>query len=520
MKISKILLSVLLILCSSCKKVDESKPNPETASKDKRPNIVIFYVDDLGYGDVGAYGAKGVQTPNVDRLASQGIQFFDAHSSAATCTPSRYALLTGQYAFRNKASILPGDAPLIIDENDATVPKMLKSAGYRTGVVGKWHLGLGKGNIDWNGPIEPGPLEIGFDYSFLIPATGDRVPAVYVENHKVVNLEAKDDPIIVDYTKKVGNMPDGLNNKDLLRQQADIQHSNTIINGVSRIGYMDGGESAIWVDEEFPDVLTDKAIDFIEEPSDDPFFLFYSFHDIHVPRIPNERFVGKSAMGPRGDAIVQMDWTTGRIMQVLEEKGLLENTLVLFTSDNGPVLNDGYEDMAVELLGEHRPSGPFRGGKYSAFEGGTRVPTITYWKNHIEPGESKALWSQVDLYASLAAIVGIKGQLDEAIDSQDVSSALLNSSVKARDIMVEESFTLSLRMNNWKYIQAVPPEQKMPDFIRTKGIEGGHDRNPQLYDLTVDSAETVNLANKYPDILSEMQGHLDSIKKVKVNGHN
>ena len=517
MRISKVILSILVILCSSCKKVNKSKSNPETTAENKRPNIVIFYVDDLGYGDIGAYGAERVKTPNVDRLASQGIKFVDAHSSAATCTPSRYALLTGQYAFRNNTSILPGDAPLIIDENDATVPKMLKSAGYRTGVVGKWHLGLGRGNLDWNGSIEPGPLEIGFDYSFLIPATGDRVPAVYVENHKVVNLEAKDDPLVVDYNKKVGNMPDGLNNKDLLRQEADVQHSNTIINGVSRIGYMDGGESAIWVDEEFPDILTDKAIDFIETSSKDPFFLFFSFHDIHVPRIPNERFIGKSSMGPRGDAIVQMDWTTGRIMEVLKENGLLENTLVIFTSDNGPVLNDGYEDRATELLGHHKPSGPFRGGKYSAFEGGTRVPTITYWKNHIVPGESKALLSQVDLYASLAAIAGLERRADEAIDSQDVSLALLNASEKARDIMVEESFTLSLRMNNWKYIQPVPYGQKMPDFIERKGIEGGHSRDPQLYNLEADSAETDNLAQKHPQILFRMKNQLDSIKNVTLH---
>ena len=339
------------------------------------PNIVIFYVDDLGYGDVGSYGAIGVETPNIDRLAANGVRFTDAHSTAATCTPSRYSLLLGEHGFRLEADVLDGDAPLLIQPGRPTLASMLKRAGYATAVVGKWHLGLGDGNLDWNGDISPGPLDIGFDYAFLMPATGDRVPTVYVENRGVVDLDPGD-PIAISYTGKVGDRPTGYEYPELLRFSADRQHSDTIIYGVSRIGHISGGESALWVDEDFPDVFTTKAVEFIRENRDTPFFLFRSFHDIHVPRLPHPRFTGASTMGPRGDAIAQGDWMVGEIVAELETLGIADNTLVVFTSDNGPVLDDGYADQSVTLLGEHKPAGPFRGGKYSAFEAGTRVPTI------------------------------------------------------------------------------------------------------------------------------------------------
>lgn len=493
-----------------------------THAQTEKPNVLIIYVDDLGYGDVGCYGAKGVETPNIDRLAKNGIRFTDAHCSAATCTPSRFSILTGSYAFRNKAAILPGDAPLLIRPGTETVASMLKKAGYRTGVVGKWHLGLGNGEVDWNESIKPGPLEIGFDYAFLIPATGDRVPTVYVENHQVVGIEP-DDPIQVSYEEKVGARPTGTENPELLRMKADLQHSQTIVNGVSRIGYMGGGDSALWVDEAFPDILTGKAKTFIRENPDQPFFLYFSFHDIHVPRLPNPRFRGKSEMGPRGDAIAQMDWCTGELIKTLEEAGILENTLVIFTSDNGPVLDDGYEDQAVTLLGDHQPAGPFRGGKYSAYEGGTRVPTITYWPGTIQPGESDALWSQVDLFASLAQLTRQKLSKDAALDSATLDSAapdsfdmlpvLLGKSDQGRNTMLEESFTLSLRMNEWKYI--APLEGELPDWLSNKDIETGLRDSPQLYNLADDIEEQNNLAQKYPDKLKEMKTILRNIVNQK-----
>ena len=173
----------------------------------QRPNIVIIYADDVGWGDLSCYGATRVKTPNLDRLASDGIRFTDAHSSAATCTPSRFSLLTGIYSFRNeRARVLPGDAPLLIQPGSMTLPAILQKQGYKTGAVGKWHLGLGEGEVDWNTDIKPGPREVGFDYSFLLPATGDRVPTVFVENQRVVGLDPKD-PIRVNYDKPVGSEP-------------------------------------------------------------------------------------------------------------------------------------------------------------------------------------------------------------------------------------------------------------------------------------------------------------------------
>jgi len=511
-KLVNTLLLGLLILFVSC---DSKKKEDKTVQAvTPKPNIVVFYVDDLGYGDLSSYGATGVQTPNVDGLANEGIKFTDAHSSSATCTPSRYSLLTGNYAFRNNAAVLKGDAPLIIDPSIETLPDMLKKGGYRTGVVGKWHLGLGNGDVDWNKEIKPGPLEIGFDYSFLIPSTGDRVPSVYVENHHVINHLDKNDPIEVSYVSKFGKMPNGIDHPELLRQNADNQHSGTIVNGISRIGFMDGGTSALWKDEDFPDILTDKAIDFIDQSKDNPFFLFFSFHDIHVPRLPHERFQGKSSMGPRGDAIVQMDWMTGKVMKALEKQNLLENTLVIFTSDNGPVLNDGYEDLAEEKLGNHKPSGIYRGGKYSAYEAGTRMPTITFWKGKIAPGVSNAIWSQVDIYASLANLIKQPIAKNTAIDSENMLPIMLSAKEqKGRDYLLEESYTLSLRKENWKYIAPFPLNKAIPDFIeKAKNIEGGHTYEPQLYDLENDPSEKNNLASEYAEKVTELKTVLEKIK--------
>ncbi|WP_114778553.1 sulfatase family protein [Botryobacter ruber] len=502
----RLLYLMLLALLVSC-----SGPGKENAYvenvKGKKPNIVVIYVDDLGYGDLGSYGAKGVETPNVDRLAREGVRFTDAHSTAATCTPSRFSLLTGKHAFRNEAAILPGDAPLLIRPGTPTIAGMLQKAGYKTGVVGKWHLGLGDGSINWNDSIAPGPNEIGFDYSFLIPATGDRVPTVYTENHRVVGLDPND-PILVSYAGKVGNEPTGLSHPDLLSMKADTQHSQTIINGVSRIGYMAGGKAARWKDEDFPDVLTQKARTFISKNKDNPFFLYFSFHDIHVPRIIHPRFAGKSSMGPRGDAIVQMDWVTGEIMKALEKAGVADNTLIIFTSDNGPVLDDGYADQAVELLGDHDPFGSFRGGKYSAYEAGTRVPTITYWPGVIKPGVNNALVSQIDLFASLAALAGQELEEGDAPDSENMLQTWLGHSGKGRETLIEEAFVLALRAGDWKYIA---PGSRVPDWMKNKDIDGGVMLKPQLFNLKQDVREEKNVAAANPEKVKEMQRILQEI---------
>ncbi len=248
----------------------------------EKPNIIIIYADDLGYGDVSCYGATAIKTPNIDRLASQGLRFTNAHCTSATSTPSRYSLLTGEYAWRRKGTgVLPGDASAIINPGRTTIASVLKSAGYRTGVVGKWHLGLGpEGGPDWNGEIKPGPLDMGFDYNFIIPATGDRVPCVFVENRRVVNLDPLD-PISVNYKEKIGNWPTGKENPELLKMHPSHGHDMTIVNGISRIGYMTGGKSALWVDENIADVITSKAVKFIQENKDKPFLPLF-LHTRHT----------------------------------------------------------------------------------------------------------------------------------------------------------------------------------------------------------------------------------------------
>lgn len=487
-----------------------------TTPEPRKPNIILFYVDDLGFGDLGSYGGTSVATPFLDSLSKMGIRFTDAHSPAATCTPSRYSLLTGEYAFRNNAAILPGDAPLLIREGKPTLPALLKKAGYATGVVGKWHLGLGNGKVNWNEEVKPGPLEIGFDYSFLLPSTGDRVPSVYLENHRVVNANMND-PIEVSYTEKLDGYPNGIDSPQLRRQAADLQHSNTIVNGISRIGYMKGGKEALWRDEDFPQVFTEKAGKFMKENQDKPFFLFFSFHDIHVPRLPNEQFKGKSSMGARGDAIMQMDWTVQQVLAQLKELKLEEETIVIFTSDNGPVLDDGYADQAVELVGNHKPAGPYRGGKYSAFEAGTRVPLIITWPGKIKPQTSEALVTQIDMYRSLAGLTGIPVPENEAIDSEDQWAAFSGKSQQGREWMLEEAYTLCIRKGNWKYIAPHDKDKKLPDFMANKGIESGVAHEPQLYDLSKDPGERNNLAAAMPELVQQMQAEIDLIKSKTSN---
>ncbi|GAB4029788.1 sulfatase family protein [Spirosoma jeollabukense] len=477
----------------------------------QKPNIVLIYADDLGYGDISCQGATKIQTPAIDRLAKEGLRFTNAHASSSTCTPSRYSLLTGEYAWRKTGTgIAPGDAALLIPTDRITLPGVLQKAGYKTGVVGKWHLGLGpKGGPDWNADIKPGPLEIGFTYSFLLPATGDRVPCVYVENHRIVGLNPSD-PIQVSYKGPIGNEPTGKDHPELLKMKYSHGHDQTIINGVSRIGYMSGGKSARWVDEEMADVLTGKVSQFIENSKSNPFFVYFSTHDIHVPRLPNSRFLGKSGMGPRGDAILQLDWCVGEVLKTLDRLDLAKNTIVILSSDNGPVVDDGYQDQAVEKLNGHKPAGPLRGGKYSAFDAGTRIPFIVRWPGHVKSGVSNALVSQVDLLASFATLTGQPLAKTDARDSFNTLDVFLGKSRKNRDYVIEHAIdgNLSLIRGNWKYIEPHAGVKVMKEVT----VETGNDLQPQLYDLKTDLGETRNVAGQHPKIVSELATLLKNIR--------
>ncbi|QCX54296.1 arylsulfatase [Elizabethkingia sp. JS20170427COW] len=476
----------------------------------KNPNVVIIYVDDLGYGDLSSYGATKISTPNIDALTQKGIRFTNAHSTAATCTPSRYSMMTGKYPFRQSGTnILPGDAKLIISLEDFTLPKVFKQAGYKTAIIGKWHLGLGSTvEKNWNAELKPGPLEVGFDYSFIFPATADRVPTVFVENHNVVNVQAEDS-ITVSYSHKVGNEPTGSENPELLKMKASPNHghNNTIVNGIGRIGWMSGGTAARWTDEELSFTFIDKVKSFIAENKEKPFFLFYNATEPHVPRMPATMFKGKSGLGYRGDAILQLDHSVGEITQQLKNLGLLENTIVVFTSDNGPVLDDGYQDGAVEMLNGHRPSAGLRGGKYSAFEAGSRMPFIVSWPQQIKSAQtSEALVGQLDLLSSFAKMLNVTVPAKQAYDSQNLIQTFIGKSNSGREYIVKSSGTFSIIKGKYKYIKPSKGE-KMNELTQ---IELGNSIEDQLYDLSVDPYEINNIAKENPKIVQELKATLEA----------
>ncbi len=467
-----------------------------------RPNIVLIYTDDVGYGDVSCNGGQALLTPHIDRIASEGLRHTDAHCSAATCTPSRFAMLTGTYAFRQQGTgIARGNANMIIKPGTVTLPGLLQSAGYTTGVVGKWHLGLGEGEVDWNTEIKPGPNEIGFNYHFLIPATGDRVPCVYLEQGRVVDLDPAD-PIQVSYGERIDPSPSGAEQPEKLKQRWSHGHDQTIVNGVSRIGWMTGGHAARWIDEDMADVITHKAQEFIDQHQREPFFLYFSTHDIHVPRIPHSRFAGKSGLGPRGDAMLQLDWCVGQILAKLDELKLAENTLLIFSSDNGPVLDDGYVDMANEQLGAHDPNSDLRGGKYSAFEGGTRIPLVLRWPGHVPVGAtSTALFGQIDLAHSLASLVGAEVPKSACSDSRDMLPYLLGQQLDGgRPHLIHEAGVLALRVGQWKYVPAGKIREQLGPWENATIEPPG-----ALFDLSQNHDEATDVGAQQPEQLQLMR---------------
>jgi arylsulfatase A len=477
----------------------------------QKPNIIYIYADDLGYGDLSCYGATKISTPNIDKLAARGIRFTNAHTTSATCTPSRYALMTGQYPWRKQGTgILAGDAALIVPTNKTTLPSLFKKAGYATAIIGKWHLGLGNEvTKNWNGEIKPGPNEVGFDYSFIFPATADRVPTVFVENHHVIGLD-ENDPIQVDYSRPVGNDPTGKDHPELLKLQSSPGHGHnqTIVNGIGRIGYMSGGKKARWADEEISLTFLSKAKNFIRENKTRPFFLYFASTEPHVPRMPATMFKDKSGLGYRGDAILQLDWLVGEIMQQVQAADIEKNTLIIFTSDNGPVLDDGYQDEAVTKLNGHTPAGALRGGKYSIFEGGTRVPFIISWPLKIKPKKSLAIVCQIDLLASFSGLLKQPLPADEAMDSENLLPAFLGMSDNGRSVLVEQAGTLSIVKDDWKYIA---PSDGIA-YEKLTSIETGNSTAEQLYHLKEDIGEKNNLAGQFPEKVKELSALLQKIK--------
>jgi arylsulfatase A-like enzyme len=504
--LSRLTQTVRIVAFAVCAAAWSSVAIAATPSE-RPPNVVILYGDDVGYGDVGVYGSTMIPTPRIDALAAESLRFTDAHCAASTCTPSRYAMLTGEMAFRQPGTgIARPNENMLIKPGRFTMMDLFKQAGYTTAVIGKWHLGLDDEKpIQWNGTIAPGPEAIGFDDHFILPTTNDRVPSVYVRDGKVVNLDP-DDPITISPTP-IGDdvpgtaYPNGRTNPEAMtKTPGDHQHACSVTNGISRIWFMKGGKAALWKDEDVADDFVREAGAWIAQNKDKPFFLFFPTSDIHVPRYPHKRFWGKSQLGLRGDAMVSFDWSCGAILDILEKHGLADNTIVILGSDNGPVYDDGYKDGTTVKKANgsndrgHFGAGPFRGGKYSIYEGGTRTPFIVRWPSRIEPGVSDALVTQVDLLASFAELLDQPIPQGEAMDSRNHLPALLGEDPVGADIILKQTNnrTVAIRKGDWKYIPG---------------------KNPQLYDLSTDIGEKTNLIDKRPAVAKEMAELMQRYRK-------
>jgi arylsulfatase A-like enzyme len=351
---------------------------------------------------------------------------------------------------------------------------------------------------------------VGFDSSFIMAATNDRVPCVYVEGRRVANLDPAD-PLEVTYDREKAfpGLPTGKDNPELLTMRHSHGHDMSIINGVGRIGFMRGGASAVWKDDEMAEVFLGRAVSFVEQSRDKPFFLYYALHQPHCPRIPGKKFAGSTQLGPRGDVIAEMDWCVGEFLKTLDRLGLRENTIVVFSSDNGPVLDDGYVDQAVERCGSHRPAGPLRGGKYSLYDGGTRVPFLLSWPGTVTPGESDALVCHMDFLASFAALVGQDLPVDGGLDSLNLLSALLGQNRAGRDELVTEGTQkrLAIRQNEWV---CIPPHAGVA-VAKFTNIEMGNSPDPQLYRMTRDLGQKENCAKAHEDRVRSMSRRLQEV---------
>ncbi len=475
----------------------------------EKPNIVFILADDLGYGDLSSYGATKVETPNIDRLAKEGRKFTDAHSPHSVCTPSRYSLMTGRYSWRTwaKTANVWSTDPMLIDDDQYTLPKLLNESGYQTALVGKWHLGYGRPGvpgwddvkgIDYNGNIAPGPLEAGFDYYFGVPHVGQQ-PHVFIENHRVVGLQP-DSPLELVIDDRWLHRATYLD-----RHMYPPRH------------HFEGGEGAKYRQQDVALKLTEKAVDWLTQSSkqiEDPFFLYFAHRNVHGPYAPHERFVGKSEIGVYGDFLIELDWSVGRILDTLDELGIAEDTLVFFSSDNGGV-QMGHKPAEFVNHNGHMTNGPLRGQKTESLEGGHRVPLLARWPGHIEAGStSDALVALTDTMATFADLMERELDKDEGPDSCSFLGELLGKepTQPPRRVLVHENYRggYGIRVDDWKLLM----------------IQGGggigwspfdNDRsqpNGQLYHLKKDLKELSNLFEEHPKRVAQMTELLREIRSV------
>ncbi len=496
------------------------------ATESDPPNVVLIFADDLGYGDVGCYGATKVKTPHIDKLAAEGRKFSDAHTASAVCTPSRYALLTGDYPLRaNGGKGVWGPSPvtsgLIIDTDKLTIADVLKRRGYATAALGKWHLGFGEGENNWQVPLRPGPQDLGFDYYFGLPVVNSAPPYVYVENDRIVGGDPEDPLVYLGRGEHENATP-----ITPIPPEASQRTSNRF-------------KGAVEAHKQYNDytvgtVLAGKAVDWITANKQKPFFLYLATTHIHHPFTPGKRFQGTSQAELYGDFIQELDWMVGEVTQCLEEQGLSENTLVIFTSDNGGMMNLGGRNA---VKAGHKINGHLLGFKFGVWEGGHRVPFIAKWPGKIEAGsESDQLICNVDMLASFMALTGQDPDSLQETDSVNVLPALLDDPEEPLRnellLAARSERHLSIRKGKWMYIPAqgsggftgsLPHQHAWggPAAVALVGgvnsdIENGmfkEDAPPaQLYDLEADVNQTRNLFREYPEVVQEMEVLLETYR--------
>lgn len=514
-KLESVLAVLLFVFATSCVSQLEKKEAVQ-----KAPNIILINADDLGYGDLGCYGATKVQTPNIDQLASEGRRFTDAHTSSAVCSPSRYGLLTGRYPLRrNFWGPIPGVTQgLSIDTESPTIASVLKKAGYATACVGKWHLGFGEEEgPNWDGMLKPGPLELGFDYYFGIPTVNSGPPFIYIENHNVVGYDPND-PFVMKTEASTQKWP--------------------AKSGYNQIGGADKAH-LLYEDEKVGTTLKNKAVEWLKNRhssnKENPFFLYLATTNIHHPFTPAPQFKGTSEAGRYGDFIHELDWIVGEVLSTVKEMGQEDNTLVIFTSDNGGMLNHGGQDA---WKAGHRLNGDLLGFKFGAWEGGHRVPFIAKWPGKIPANsQSDRLVSQVDLLATFASIVNQPLQEDKEHDSIDQLPELTGQAKSAQreELVISPNSPehLVIRKGKWVYIpdqdeggfQAKKvgahtlggaaafalTEQKNSDVVDGKIKEGAPAE--QLYDLEKDPYQLENIVTQHPEVKQELQQVLAKYRK-------
>ncbi|NBV47809.1 MAG: hypothetical protein EBR95_01870 [Verrucomicrobia bacterium] len=482
-----------------------------------RPNIIVILSDDYGYGSAGCYGAdpKLIRTPAIDRLASEGRRFTDGNTTSSVCSPTRYSLLTGRYCWRTSLTheVLGTFSPLHIEPGRINLASLLKAKGYATAAVGKWHLGYGKENedpkwrTDYKAELSPGPLDIGFDYHFGVPSNHGDLTGVFVENRFVYGLRAGGIPSDM----KIGGPAADSDDFKATYGPEDME------NGKAKILDLDAPRRK---NERVMKVLTDKATAWLEaQPKDRPFFLYFTPVAVHNPVTPDKDLAGKSAAGPYGDWIHELDQSVGRILATLDKTGAAKDTLVLFTSDNGGVFKPENERLlqTTAFKAGLKVNGDIRGGKHDVWEGGFKVPFIARWPGKVPAGSTAAqMVSVVDILATTAEIVGtsLPAKQAGAEDSRSFLSVLTGTAeAKGREDMIVHSAdgVFALRKGRWKWIEGVPVDEIAEGARKARKTQ----HRAQLYDTFADPAETKDVSAEHPEIVNELK---DLLRRYRDGG--